>query len=159
MFFVSSRAYTIVAYFPFPISPFLLFSRNVVQERLRLHQLPCFRAKSSRSRGALSTPTGLPTGLGSRTSPEGDRTAMSSGSWPPSSVGIKRGNSVNVAAAGALETVHEQVQSTLRIGDTVLLFSQEGQGFVYSDVSRCAQHTTCCCISQHAAPTSVAGHL
>ena len=155
MFFVSSRAYTIVAYFPFPISPFLLFSRNVVQERLRLHQLPCFRAKSSRSRGALSTPTGLPTR--SRTSPDGDRTAMSSsGSRPPSSIGMKRGSSVNVAAVGIPETVHEQVQSTLRIGDTVLLFSQEGQGFVYSDVSRCAQHTACCCISQHAAPASVA---
>ena len=66
---------------------------------------------------------------------------------------------MNVAAAGVLETVHEQVQSTLRIGDTVLLFSQEGQGFVYSDVSRCAQHTACCCISQDATPTSVAGHL
>ena len=43
---------------------------------------------------------------------------------------------MNVAALGIPETVHEQVQSTLRIGDTILLFSQEGQGFVYSDVSR-----------------------
>ena len=64
-----------------------------------------------------------------------------SGSRPPSSVGMKRGSSVNVPVGGVLETVHEQVQSTLRIGDTVLLFSQEGQGFVYSDVSRCARQT------------------
>ena len=55
---------------------------------------------------------------------------------PPSAAGsftFKRGSVISSSASESVE-----VQTPLKIGDQILIFSQEGQGYVYCEVSRYA---------------------
>ena len=60
------------------------------------------------------------------------------GSRPPSVNATKRGNSIQVpgvVGGGSADKQATVKNDPLHIGDTILLFSQEGNGYVYANIS------------------------